>query len=55
MKNKIEIDKDEQDETIESKNHLKDVLWDADPNCDHNIVALWSGIKCSKCGGWFCY
>jgi hypothetical protein len=30
-------------------------LFDADPNCKHEIVALWSGIKCSKCPGWFCY
>ena len=30
-------------------------LLDADPNCVHNIVALWSGVKCSKCTGWLCY
>ena len=32
-----------------------EVLYDADPDCDHEIVTLWSGIKCSKCPGWFCY
>ena len=31
-------------------------LWDADPNCDHELDEnVWSGIKCKKCGGWFCY
>lgn len=30
-------------------------LYDADPNCDHNVVSRWSGVKCSKCPGWFCY
>lgn len=30
-------------------------LYDADPNCKHNIVSQWSGVKCSKCPGWFCY
>lgn len=30
-------------------------LYDADPNCDHTIEALWSGIKCTRCKGWFCY
>lgn len=29
-------------------------LWDADPNCDHDIEVLWIGVKCKKCGGWFC-
>jgi hypothetical protein len=33
-------------------------LWDADPDCDHEIVDnFWSGggVKCKKCGGWCCY
>ena len=30
-------------------------LFDADPDCEHDVVALWSGVKCSKCPGWFCY
>lgn len=31
-------------------------LFDADPNCDHEEdVTCMSGIRCKKCGGWFCY
>lgn len=30
------------------------ILYCADPNCDHEIQAQWSGIKCIKCGGWYC-
>ena len=31
-------------------------LYNADPNCEHNVVAqLSGGVKCTKCGGWFCY
>jgi len=31
-------------------------LYDADPNCEHKIEAQFSGgIKCVKCGGWFCF
>jgi hypothetical protein len=31
-------------------------LWDADPNCDHEIrSAQGGGEECSKCSGWFCY
>ena len=30
-------------------------LLDADPNCQHEIENKWSGVKCKKCGGWFCY
>mgnify|MGYP000847438382 CR=1 FL=1 len=29
-------------------------LYDADPNCDHVIRSEWSGIKCTKCKGWYC-
>lgn len=29
-------------------------LWNADPDCDHDIKALWSGVKCTKCSGWYC-
>ena len=32
-----------------------DFLYDADPKCKHVIITLWSGVKCSKCNGWFCY
>jgi hypothetical protein len=31
-------------------------LWDADPNCKHEVVdAPGGGVKCRKCGGWFCF
>lgn len=33
----------------------KPKLYNADPNCEHEIQELWSGIKCKKCPGWFCY
>lgn len=36
-----------------------DFLYNADPNCDHDIRAkeLWEGggVCCTKCKGWFCY
>ena len=25
------------------------------PECGEPIIALWSGVKCSKCTYWFCY
>lgn len=31
-------------------------LWDADPNCKHEVVsAPGGGAKCRKCKGWFCF
>lgn len=31
-------------------------LYDADPECQHNIVdSSGGGVRCTKCGGWFCY
>jgi hypothetical protein len=30
-------------------------LYNADPNCKHQVVSLWSGVKCIHCKGWFCY
>lgn len=29
-------------------------LYDADPNCNHDVQSLWSGVKCRKCRGWYC-
>lgn len=30
-------------------------LYDADPNCKHKYDPnCYSGIKCSKCNGWYC-
>jgi hypothetical protein len=34
----------------------KEELWDADDNCEHDIYhPSGGGIKCRKCGGWYCY
>lgn len=34
----------------------KQELWEADPNCVHDIQsAPGGGVKCTKCRGWFCY
>jgi hypothetical protein len=31
-------------------------LWDADPECDHDVDdAPGGGVACKRCGGWFCY
>ncbi len=39
-----------------NKKSKKIFLYDADPNCEHKLHPnCWSGIKCIKCGGWFCY
>ncbi len=30
-------------------------LYDADPNCNHvHDPNCYSGIRCHKCGGWYC-
>ena len=30
-------------------------LWDSDPECKHVLdEECYSGIKCMKCGGWYC-
>jgi hypothetical protein len=34
------------------------ILYDGDPDCDHEIYDNFyggGGIKCKKCRGWFCY
>jgi len=34
----------------------KIVLYDADPKCDHELDEnSYSGIRCKKCSGWFCF
>lgn len=33
----------------------EDILYNADPDCAHDIKTQWDGIKCIKCKGWFCY
>lgn len=25
------------------------------PKCEHELIAKWSGVKCSNCSYWFCY
>ena len=32
-------------------------LYDADPDCVHDVQSApgGSGVKCTKCNGWFCY
>lgn len=33
-------------------------LYDAKPDCEHVVFdAFWEGggVRCGKCGGWFCY
>jgi hypothetical protein len=41
---------------IKEKVTYDDELWDADEDCDHNIIdAPGGGVKCTKCTGWFCY
>lgn len=29
-------------------------LMNADPECKHEMIRQWSGVKCRKCQGWFC-
>ncbi len=36
----------------ESLNKIE--LYNADPTCQHHVEAQWSGVKCSKCPGWYC-
>ena len=33
---------------------IEQILYDAIPSCKHQIQAQWSGIKCVRCGGWYC-
>lgn len=37
------------------KNEHECKLFDADPNCVHDIVDTYGGIRCTKCKGWFCF
>lgn len=30
-------------------------LYGAAPDCTHEVVAQWSGVKCRLCPGWFCH
>jgi len=39
---------------IKKDRKKKVFLYDADTKCKHVIKELWSGIKCTKCSGWYC-
>jgi hypothetical protein len=43
--------------TLSAKNQDDDdYLYDADPNCKHEIEGQFGGgVKCKNCRGWFCY
>lgn len=30
-------------------------LFNEKAGCEHEVVRQWSGVKCRKCDGWFCY
>lgn len=47
--NLIEVHK-----TLEENNKEIGELYDADPNCNHEIVEKMSGIACKHCKGWYC-
>ncbi len=43
-------------EQEEARFWLEWLLYDADENCEHDEQpALGGGVKCVKCGGWFCF
>ena len=49
---RLKAEEDQKCKEVKSKDEWP--LWNADPNCEHEIITLWSGIKCSKCSGWCC-
>ncbi|MFC4225451.1 DUF6611 family protein [Lysinibacter cavernae] len=51
----IESDQHESGLNLEAPQHDSRPLYDADPNCVHETLELWSGVKCKKCPGWFCF
>jgi len=43
-------------EELEAHQEKIGELWGADPDCWHELdPKMWSGIRCVKCKGWFCY
>jgi len=49
----IEVFPDEEEYVNKDYKHE---LFNADPNCKHEVVgAPGGGVKCRKCKGWFCY
>ena len=51
-----ELEKKEKHQTVYIEYGGKTPLYNALPSCNHEIVGgdNWSGIKCRKCGGWYC-
>ncbi|MNK80467.1 hypothetical protein D3C87_1001820 [compost metagenome] len=44
------------DEMLDEDRMPDDGLFEADPNCEHNLISpRGGGVKCTKCPGWFCY
>lgn len=40
----------------EDKGDFATVLWNAAVGCDHDIQSPpGGGVKCTKCGGWYCF
>jgi len=52
----LEVAKSEKRQIVYIEYGGRTPLYDALPSCDHKIVDgdNWSGIKCAKCGGWYC-
>lgn len=60
FKHNIDLDSSDVNKNRKCKlcgNHTIDVdLYDGDDDCKHEEAKdCFSGIKCKKCGGWYCY
>lgn len=55
IKKNKKVNNNSEDEEEILTNYKTEDLYNADPNCNHKVIALWSGVKCKLCGGWFCY
>ena len=49
----FEQEQEKADKEDELPNFKSEKLFNADPNCQHVVVARWSGVGCKKCSGWF--
>lgn len=48
------VEKDDEGNEYNTNPHNE--LWESDPKCLHHItLPTGGGIRCSKCGGWFCF
>ena len=51
-----ELREEESNTPLPAPGEIKVELWDADESCEHDYAPLgWSGVKCTKCGGWYCF